>query len=210
MKFSECLRQAREQAGLTQKELAEKLNVPPQMINRYENSDTEPRIGFVINAANVLGITLDELMKTGKRAPINSFLGIDEFAATTEESWQTTALYCTKLLAPDFKVEYQNGYFVVTACSSININDSLCRPNLIAQPGETLKYKPNTFINWVSQNGIVIDKLLQKEKIKKFKQLFHDTWIFEKLLAPSMKKPTEGQTYFAPFSESIFVVSNKD
>lgn len=69
MKFSECLRQAREKAGLTQKELAEKLNVPPQMINRYENSNTEPRIGFVVNIANILNISLDELMKTGKSAP---------------------------------------------------------------------------------------------------------------------------------------------
>lgn len=63
MKFNKCLKIAREKAGLTQKELAEKLNIPPQMINRYENSDTEPRIGFVVDVAVALGITLDELMQ---------------------------------------------------------------------------------------------------------------------------------------------------
>ena len=68
MKFSECLKIAREKAGLTQKELAEKLDIPPQMINRYENSDTEPRIGFVVDVANALSISLDELMNTQKSA----------------------------------------------------------------------------------------------------------------------------------------------
>lgn len=62
MKFSECLKQAREKAGLTQKELAEKLNVPAPMISRYETSDTEPRIGFAVEIANALGITLNELI----------------------------------------------------------------------------------------------------------------------------------------------------
>lgn len=63
MKFAECLKTAREKAGLTQKELAERLNIPPQVINRYENSDTEPRIGFVLQVANALGLSLDTLMK---------------------------------------------------------------------------------------------------------------------------------------------------
>ena len=31
------------------------------MINRYENSDTEPRIGFAVEVANALNISLDEL-----------------------------------------------------------------------------------------------------------------------------------------------------
>lgn len=62
MKFSECLKQAREKAGITQKELAEKLNVPAPMISRYETSDTEPRIGFVVEIAKALGITLNELI----------------------------------------------------------------------------------------------------------------------------------------------------
>lgn len=65
-KFNECLKIAREKAGLTQKELAERLNVPPPVISRYETSDIEPRIGFVVDVATVLGITLDELI------PINT------------------------------------------------------------------------------------------------------------------------------------------
>lgn len=72
MRFNECLKKAREKTGLSQKELAEKLNIPPQMINRYENSDTEPRIGFVIDVAKVLGLSLDDLMQY-KPAKINLY-----------------------------------------------------------------------------------------------------------------------------------------
>ena len=60
--FSTRLKIAREKAGLTQKELAEKLDIPPQMINRYENSDTEPRIGFVAKTAQILGVSADFLI----------------------------------------------------------------------------------------------------------------------------------------------------
>lgn len=60
--FAMRLKLAREKAGLTQKELAERLNVPPQMINRYENSDTEPRIGFVAKIAPILGVSSDFLI----------------------------------------------------------------------------------------------------------------------------------------------------
>lgn len=60
--FAMRLKTAREKAGLTQKELAEKLNVPAPMISRYENSDTEPRIGFVAKIAPILGVSSDFLI----------------------------------------------------------------------------------------------------------------------------------------------------
>lgn len=197
LKFSECLRQAREKAGLTQKELAEKLNVPPQMINRYENSDTEPRIGFVINIANALSITLDELMKTGKSAPINSLLGIDEFTATTEEGRQKAAEACTKLLAPDFKVEYQNGYFVVTACKifegGAKIYTLTGEVNSEIKEGETLKINYDTFIHWLAEIGKIIDIQQQEEKKEKFKTALSELLIFEHVVKCFNKDITANQ-----------------
>lgn len=62
MNFGIYLKAARERAGLSQKELADRLNVPQQSIGRYEKSDIDPRISFVISVASVLGIGLDELM----------------------------------------------------------------------------------------------------------------------------------------------------
>lgn len=197
MKFSECLRQAREKAGLTQKELAEKLNVPPQMINRYENSDTEPRIGFVINIANALNISLDELMKTGKSAPINLFLGINEFATATEEGRQTVAEYCTKLLAPDFKVVYQNGDFIVTACkvfkSGARIYTLTGEVNSEIKESETLKIQYETFIDWITEIGKEIDVQQQKEKKEKLKTALSDLLVFEHVVKAFKKEITTNQ-----------------
>ena len=197
LKFSECLRQAREKAGLTQKELAEKLNVPPQMINRYENSDTEPRIGFVINIANALNISLDELMKTGKSAPINLFLGIDEFATATEEGRQTVAEYCTKLLAPDFKVVYQNGDFIVTACKvfkgGARIYTLTGEVNSEIKESETLKIQYETFIDWITEIGKEIDVQQQKEKKEKLKTALSDLLVFEHVVKAFKKEITTNQ-----------------
>lgn len=57
LKFSECLKKAREKAGLSQKQLAEKLNVPPPVISRYESTNIEPRLGFVLKIIETLNLT---------------------------------------------------------------------------------------------------------------------------------------------------------
>lgn len=62
MKFRDCLKQARENAGLTQRELAEKLSVPASMIGRYESSDTEPRVDLLKRICKVLDITPNVLL----------------------------------------------------------------------------------------------------------------------------------------------------
>lgn len=62
MKFGEGLKLYRELANLSQKDLAEKLCVPASMIGRYETTNTEPRIGFVIDVCRVLNVSIDDLM----------------------------------------------------------------------------------------------------------------------------------------------------
>lgn len=62
MKFGEGLKFYRELANLSQKDLAEKLCVPASMIGRYETTNTEPRIGFVIDVCRVLNVSIDDLM----------------------------------------------------------------------------------------------------------------------------------------------------
>lgn len=62
MKFRECLKKARENAGLTQRQLAEKLNVPASMIGRYESSDTEPKVDLLQRVCDVLNITPNQLL----------------------------------------------------------------------------------------------------------------------------------------------------
>lgn len=52
----------REQAGMTQAELAEKANVDQSAVSRWEKGDTRPRRRQLPILANALGVTVDELI----------------------------------------------------------------------------------------------------------------------------------------------------
>ena len=62
MKFSERLRELREQAQMTQKQLAEKSGVQSRMIQRYEAGTSHPRISAVEKLAVALETSVDNLM----------------------------------------------------------------------------------------------------------------------------------------------------
>lgn len=55
----------RRQNGLKQDEIAEMLNVTPQAVSKWENDQTCPDISLLPQLANLLGVTVDELL-TGK------------------------------------------------------------------------------------------------------------------------------------------------
>ena len=57
----------RRQKGLKQDEIAEMLNVTPQAVSKWENDQTCPDISLLPQLANMLGVTVDELL-TGKSA----------------------------------------------------------------------------------------------------------------------------------------------
>ena len=54
----------REQAGMTQAELAEKANVDQSAVSRWENGDTRPRRRQLPILATALGVTVDELIES--------------------------------------------------------------------------------------------------------------------------------------------------
>ena len=55
------LKEIREQANLTQKELTEKLNLHPMTYNNYEKNRCEPNIDLLIKIADFYGVSLDYL-----------------------------------------------------------------------------------------------------------------------------------------------------
>lgn len=61
----------RHEKGWKQDELAEKLGVSPQAVSKWENDQTCPDISLLPGLANILGITVDELL-SGKQenAPV--------------------------------------------------------------------------------------------------------------------------------------------
>lgn len=60
--FGERLKNLRKAAGITQQELADKLNVHPQTVSKWERGITEPDIAQLGELASTLGISLEKLL----------------------------------------------------------------------------------------------------------------------------------------------------
>ena len=63
MQIGEKLKQKRNEAGLSQEVLAEKIGVSRQTISNWENNRSYPDIGSVLALSDLYGISLDELLK---------------------------------------------------------------------------------------------------------------------------------------------------
>ena len=67
MTIGEKLRAARDSAGLTQEQTAERVGVSRQTISSWENDRSYPDIAGVLTLAKLYGLTLDELLLEDKR-----------------------------------------------------------------------------------------------------------------------------------------------
>jgi transcriptional regulator with XRE-family HTH domain len=65
--FAERLKELRMQRGLSQVQLAALIDVSPRVYNRWERGGALPRLDFVVKIADILQVTLDELI--GRAAP---------------------------------------------------------------------------------------------------------------------------------------------
>jgi transcriptional regulator with XRE-family HTH domain len=73
MEFKDILKSQRIRAGLTQKELAEKIGVTDRTIQNYERgTKNTARFEHVRALANIFGITTDELTGTNDEKPPQS------------------------------------------------------------------------------------------------------------------------------------------
>ena len=61
-RFSERLRQLRSERNITQTRLAELLDTDPRVYNRWERGVATPHIGAIIKIADILNVSLDELI----------------------------------------------------------------------------------------------------------------------------------------------------
>jgi transcriptional regulator with XRE-family HTH domain len=60
--FPQTLRELRKSRGLTQVRLCELLDVSPRVYNRWENGSAAPRLDTLVKIADILSVTLDELV----------------------------------------------------------------------------------------------------------------------------------------------------
>ena len=64
MKFSERLKREREKKNWSQAELAEKIYVSRQSVSKWETGKNYPSIEVIITLSDILGITIDELLRS--------------------------------------------------------------------------------------------------------------------------------------------------
>ena len=65
--FGNFLYELRKEKGMTQQELAEKLNITNKAVSKWETGEAFPETSQLVPLANIFGVTVDELLR-GKRS----------------------------------------------------------------------------------------------------------------------------------------------
>ncbi len=65
LKIGQYIQSQRKKIGLTQKDLADKLNISFQAVSKWENGETLPDTGILLDLCDILGTTADRLLNGG-------------------------------------------------------------------------------------------------------------------------------------------------
>lgn len=71
MEIGNKINQLRKLSGMTQEQLAEKLNVSRQTISKWESDRTSPDLESIINISRIFHVSLDDLLKEGEAGAAN-------------------------------------------------------------------------------------------------------------------------------------------
>ncbi|MCI7649352.1 MAG: helix-turn-helix domain-containing protein [Oscillospiraceae bacterium] len=105
----ERLRAAREMAGLTQKAVADQLEIPRQVISYFENDIRNPNIKTLTILANIYGTSTDFLLDCTDVSTQNADLrAICDYTGLNEEA--ITVLHIAKMLAKNPSSEISTDY----------------------------------------------------------------------------------------------------
>lgn len=103
MSFASRLRQAREQAGLTQQELAQQLSVTKSAVGNYENGVSSPKWDVLLKIFNVLHVEPNFLyqdsfsVSSSSLTPSQTAL-LDAFDQLNEEGQEKVISYAEDLV----------------------------------------------------------------------------------------------------------------
>jgi len=61
--YSIKIKEIRKKKGVSQNSLAKSLNTKQQVVSRYERQESSPSLDRLVEIAQVLGVTLDELVE---------------------------------------------------------------------------------------------------------------------------------------------------
>ena len=72
-KVGSIIRSVRLNRKMTQKQLAEKMNISDKAISKWECGSGNPDISLILELSNVLGIDVQELLAGYEKRQVNSF-----------------------------------------------------------------------------------------------------------------------------------------
>ena len=70
LKIGQYIQHLRKAAGMTQKDLAEKLSISFQAVSKWENGDALPDTGIILDLCDILNTTADKLLNGGSLATV--------------------------------------------------------------------------------------------------------------------------------------------
>ncbi|MBQ2794386.1 MAG: helix-turn-helix transcriptional regulator [Oscillospiraceae bacterium] len=110
--FIAALRKAN---GMTQKDLAEKLNVSDKTVSRWERDDGAPDLAVIPVIAEIFGVTCDELLRGERKPPIERTGTAQEAESTPKAEKQRQHLLKSTFL------QYKNHTYIAMGISVIGI-----------------------------------------------------------------------------------------
>lgn len=103
--FGEKLKTLRKSNNLSQKELADKLNITKQAISFYELGKGDPSLNFIINIANYFNCSIDELLSKDFSSEISNLPKIDSILNFNTNTFSKNKL---KVKLKNKKIELEN------------------------------------------------------------------------------------------------------
>lgn len=111
--------------GMTQKELAEKLNVSDKAVSRWERSESAPDLMLIPVIAEIFGITADELLRGERTSPKHT-----EQAQTAKSDKQLINLLNANITKLKIRSIISGGIAVIGLIAAIICNSAFLRSSL--------------------------------------------------------------------------------
>lgn len=109
MFLAENIRYLREQAEMTQKDLAEKVELSPSAIGMWEAGTREPELSKIIKMAELFEVTLDELVLRELKPPIAMYALNIKFLRTAQGMTQEDMANLLGLRSPSGITKVEKG-----------------------------------------------------------------------------------------------------
>lgn len=165
MDISGKLRRLRKQAGYTQGQLAEKLNISPQAVSKWENGIAYPDLPFLPVLAEIFDVSIDELFDYDSELMQKKISDIIEEAGRYFLSDTNT---CEDILRTGLK-RYPNNDKLLTELLALyeyclNNNDKSVPPEEAEKIAETILSKSNDYLCICRTKAILASVYLKQDK----------------------------------------------